>query len=168
MSWNAYNRRQNALREVLAVVDSRRDDSLNAFTIIAESETARAAFGTAAELMLDAQMAWYQRLSGQLDRAWTEGAHDREDLVINAWREAATQMPSARALIDANDQMPELQRALANERVLLARSAGLYSHELEATGERLRAAAKAQVVEVPETPDAPAGLFSRIREALAA
>lgn len=168
MTWDAYNRRKEALREVLAVADSRRDTT--AHQLIADNDSARDAFGSASELMLDVQMNWYQRLSGQLDRALTDGADDLEELVIRAWSDAAAQAPGARVLIDASEYMPELQRALANEAVLLARTAGIRSSERDQAdaGAGLRSMAKAAVVDIPEIPDTPAGLFTRIRSALAA
>ena len=169
MTWDAYNRRRDALREVLAVADSHREDA-NPTKLMTELEAANIAFGSVAELMLDVQMNWFQRLSGQLDRAFTEGADDLEESTIKAWADAATQMPGARALIDASEDMPELQRGMLNEYVFLARSAGVPANhpDLVGHGKRMRTAAKRQVVDVPEMPDTPDGFFARIREALAA
>lgn len=169
MTWDAYNRRREALREVLAVADSHRED-VNPTKLMTESAAANSAYDSVSELMLDVQMIWFQRLSGQLDRAFTEGADDLEEHTINAWSDAAAQMPGARALIDASEDMPELQKALTNEYVFLARSAEVPANhpDLVGHGQRMRAAAKAQVAPVPEVPDKPAGIFARIREALAA
>ena len=169
MTWDAYNRRREALREVLAVADSHREDA-NPSKLMTEVEAANSTFGCVVELMLDVQMNWFQRLSGQLDRAFAEGVDDLEESIIKAWSDAAAQMPGARALIDASEDMPELQRALTNEYVFLARSAGVpsYHPDLVGHGQRMRSAAKVQLVDVPVVPDTPAGLFARIREAFAA
>lgn len=173
MTWDAYNRRKIALREVLAIADLDREGA-NATQLLERVEGANAAFDNEVELLRDVQMNWYQRLSGQLDRTLSEGAADLETLTIDAWAAAAAEMPGARALLDANEDQPELGKAFTKERDFLGRSAGIPgSHpDLMAHGQRIKDAARSQyianAVDIAEIPDTPAGLFSRIREAFAA
>ncbi|MGZ5371705.1 hypothetical protein [Aeromicrobium sp.] len=175
MTWDAYNRRKNALREVLAIADrhrSGRHREITATELLAEAEGANSAFANVDELLLEVQMNWFQRLSGRLDRGLGVGAEDLEADVTSAWAEIAAEMPGTRALLDANADMPALQRAYAKEHEFLARSAGVRGHypDLIGHGQRIRETARESVVhaDIPEIPDTPAGLFTRIREALAA
>lgn len=169
MTWDAYNRRKVALREVLAIADRRRGETA-ATELLDTVEGANLAFTNEAELLLDVQMTWFQRLSGQMDRTLSMGAEDLETLTIAAWADAAAEMPGARALLDANAELPELQKAFAKEFEFLGRSAGVPANhpDLNGHGLRVKQTAKANVVEIPVIPDTPAGLFARIREALAA
>lgn len=138
MSWNTYNIRKEALREVLAIADRRREES-TATELLATVKSAHDAFADEADLLLDVQMLWRQKLSGQLDLMLTAGAEDLEHLTINAWRTSAEAMPGARALLDANLELPELKRALDGERELVARAAGIpWNHpDLRGQGQRI-------------------------------
>lgn len=168
MTWDAYNRRKEALQEVLAIADIQ--GNADPVSMWNDNESANDVFDSATDMALDVQMNWYQRLSGQLDRALSTGSADLEILTIDAWAHAAAQMPGTRTLLDASESEPELEKALANEYALIARSAGIpLNHpELIAHGRRLRGIARTQVVGVPEIPETPAGLFARIKDALAA
>lgn len=176
MTWDAYNRRKSALREVLAAADRRRHDTAD--QLLDAVPGARDAFGDDLSLLLDVQMAWYQRLSGQLDRTVLEG-DSPETVAIEAWVAAAADMPGARALLDAHRDRPELAKAFAKERALLAVSAGVSSWhpDLVGRGERIVARAQDQVVypsvdsmpPLETDPQGRAGAFiSRLRNALAA
>lgn len=172
MTWDAYNRRKEALREVLAIADRRREE-VSANELLHTVEGANLAFTNEVGLLLDVQMTWFQRLSGQLDRTLSAAAEDLETVVTNAWTDAAAEMPGARALLDANANTPELQKAFKKELEFLGRSAGVPGNhpDLIAHGQRIKDAAREGVVyiaQIPEIPDTPAGLFARIREALAA
>ena len=171
MTWDAYNRRKEALREVLTIADRHREE-VSATELLDTVEGANRAFTNVAELLLEVQMNWYQRLSGQVDRTLSVGAEDLETVVTKAWTDAAAQMPGARALIDAHADMPELQKAFAKEHEFLGRSAGVPGNHPDLTGhgQRIKETAREDVVyaDIWEVPDTPAGLFARIREALAA
>lgn len=172
MTWDAYNRRKDALREVLAIADRRREEA-TASNLLNTVEGADLAFANEVDMLFDVQMIWFQRLSGQLDRTLSAGAEDLEIVVINAWADAAAQMPGARALLDANADLPELCKAFAKELEFLGRSAGIAGNrgDLIGHGQRLKEAARddaAAHVHIREIPDTPAGLLARIREALAA
>jgi hypothetical protein len=176
MTWDAYNRRKSALREILALADRRRDDTAD--QLLDAVPGARDAFGDDLSLLFDVQMAWYQRLSGQLDRTVLEGAVPAT-IAVEAWVAAAADMPGARALLDANADRPELAKAFAKERALLAVSAGVPSlhPRLVAEGQRLVDAAQERV-EYPAVESLPpldgrsenrtTAFIARLRNALAA
>ena len=65
MTWDAYNRRTPVLREVLAVADRRRDITVDeALETVPEAQHV---FEDTTDLLLDVQMRWFQRLSGQME-----------------------------------------------------------------------------------------------------
>ena len=170
MTWDAYNRRMPVLREVLAVADRRRDITVDeAIEVVPE---ATSVFDDTTDLLLDAQMLWFQRLNGQMERQLTEGSESPELTAIEAWMTAAAAMPGARALLDANADRPELAKALAHERTFIAKAAGVPDEhpELEARGELVLEKARDAVVYEPLDEERPAGdgFIARIRHALAA
>ena len=171
MTWDAYNRRTPVLREVLAIADRRRDITVTeAFDIV---PAAKDVFVDTADLLLAAQMLWFQRLSGQMERHLTEGSEPPQTTAVDAWMTAAAAMPGARALLDANTERPELARALANERAFLATAAGVPAEhpELEKRGQRILDQARDAVVyDQPTTDEAstPDGFIGWLRHALAA
>lgn len=176
MTWDAYNRRKSALRDVLDLADRRRQDTAD--QLLDAVPAARDAFGDDLSLLFDVQMAWYQRLSGQLDRTVLEG-DSPETVAIEAWVAAAADMPGARALLDANADRPELAKAFAKERALLAVSAGISSWhpDLVGRGDTIVARAQDRVVYPPVDALPPLGtdgqgrtsaFITRLRNALAA
>lgn len=176
MTWDAYNRRKSALREVLALADRRRRDTAD--QLLDAVPDARAAFGDDLSLLFDVQMAWYQRLSGELDRTVLEG-DSPATVAVEAWVACAAEMPGARALLDAHRDRPELAKAFAKERALLAVSAGISSWhpDLVGQGEHLVSRAREQV-EYPSVESMPplhggsenrtSAFITRLRNALAA
>jgi hypothetical protein len=175
MTWDAYNRRKSALREVLTLADRRREDTAD--QLLDAVDGARDAFGDDLSLLFDVQMAWYQRLSGQLDRTVLEG--DPATVAVEAWVAAAADMPGARALLDANAERPELAKAFAKERALLAVSAGVPSLHPRLVSEGQRLVDEAQErVEYPSVDSMPtldgrrenrtSAFIARLRNALAA
>jgi hypothetical protein len=172
MTWDAYNRRKDTLREVLALADRRRDES-TLTELLDATDPAREAFADETELLLDVQMAWFQRLSGQMDRLVSDGAETPEMLAVTAWMSAAAQMPGARAILDAHRDEPALQKAYAKEHAFLATSAGLPLNHPEVTtrGRRIQDSARASVVypAVRDVADGErGGLLARLRSVLAA
>ncbi|MEO6470790.1 MAG: hypothetical protein ABIR57_03040 [Aeromicrobium sp.] len=179
MTWDAYNRRKEALREVLAIADRRRED-VTATELLAIVEGANSAFADEAELLLDTQMNWYQALSGQMDRSFTTGdftvgdftvdTFDLETKAIMAWQDVAAAMPGTRALLDANVEMGELQRAFEKEHELLARAAGILANHPDfiGQGERVKENARKSTVYAPYVEPAREGnFFTRIRDLVA-
>lgn len=166
MTWNAYNRRKEVLREMLAIADQRRDITLT--ELLDTVDGGREAYANETELLFDLQMNWFQRLSGQLDRLLVEGGDTREIMAVSAWVNAASEMPGARTLLDAELDNPALGKAFAKELTLLAASAGVpWNHpDLNGHGERLRDSARESVVyaDVVEDEEPRSGsLMSKLR-----
>ena len=169
MTWDAYNRRTPVLREVLAVADRRRDITVDqAFENVPEAQHV---FDDTTDLLLDVQMRWFQRLSGQMELHLTEGADDPEQTAIDAWQAAAVAMPGARTLLDTNLRRPELSKALVHENRFMAIAAGVPDEhpELESRGRFVVDKARDTVVYDPSGHGAvDSGLMARLRHALAA
>ncbi len=146
MTWDAYNRRKEVLREMLEVAD-RHPRNVSLTELLDTVDGAREAFADETELLLDIQMTWFQRLSGQLDRLVTKSVDTPEIMTITAWVNAAREMPGARALLDAQVDTRALRRAYAKEHEFLAASAGVpASHpNLSAHGQRLKDSARESV-----------------------
>lgn len=173
MTWDAYNRRKETLRDMLAIADRRRDMNLTELLDTVDAE--RAVFGNETELLFDLQMTWFQRLSGQMDRLLSEGAETPELMTMTAWVAAAAEMPGARALLDAHRHEPALSKAFAKEVSFLAASAGVpLNHPDHADhGRRIIDSARESVVYADPVDSAQAdgshvGLFSRLRSVIAA
>lgn len=177
MTWNAYNRRKEVLREMLAIADRRRTSfpefGITITDLLDTVDGGREVFANETELLFDLQMTWFQRLSGQMDRLVTEGVEAPELMAVTAWVNAAAQMPGARALLDAHRAEPALQKAFAKEHVFLAASAGVPMHHPDLTdhGQRIQESARESVVyadPIEELDDSPIGLIARLRSVIAA
>jgi len=146
MTWDAYNRRKETLRDLLAIADRRRDLTLT--ELLDTVDEGRNAFANETELLFDLQMAWFQRLSGQLDRLVTESVETPEMMAVTAWVNTAAEMPGARALLDAHIHETALAKAFAKEQSFLAASAGVpMNHPDVATyGRRIMNSARESVV----------------------
>ena len=170
MTWDAYNRRKTALRTALEVAD--RDRTTTASDLLAAVPEAREAFDDDAHLLLDVQLAWFQRLSGTLDRLGAESDESPETVAVSAWASAAAEMPGARALLDAEADRPELRKALAKERALLAAAAGVSPQSPRLAADRgahiIDLAREVTVLPEPVELDARRSLMDRLRSALAA
>ena len=169
MTWDAYNRRTPVLREVLAVADRRRDITVD--EAIETVPDAKHVFDDTTDLLLDVQLRWFQRLSGQMELQLTEGAGDPEQTAIDAWTSAAAAMPGARSLLDTNLRRPQMAKALAHESRFMAIAAGVPDEhpELEARGRFVVEKARDAVVydQSGEGEDN-SRLMARLRHALAA
>lgn len=176
MTWDAYHRRKNLLREFLVIADRDRDvtltellDTLDPQRLVLEDETAA---------LFEIQMAWFQRLSGHIDRLTTTGGGETPEMVaVAAWATTAAELPGARALLDAHVDTPALAKAFAKERTFIAASAGVAANhpDLGGHGERIITSARAEVARptptpMPETRDEaqPQGLIARLRSVIAA
>ncbi len=166
MTWNAYNRRKEVLREILAIADQQCELSIT--DLLDTVDGGREAYANETELLFDIQMNWFQRLSGQLDRQFNEAVDSPEILAISAWVNAASEMPGARTLLDAEINNPALGKAFAKELTLLAASAGVaWNHpDLSGHGKRLQDSARESVVYAEsveaETPQS-GSLLSKLR-----
>jgi hypothetical protein len=167
MTWDAYHRRDAALRSVIAVIDRRRDGQLPWH----EMDEARAAFDGPTDVLLALQMRWHTRLAGHVDRLSAEQPMDLRAAVIRAWQAATADLPGVRAVLDTHDDEPALRTARAKELAYLASAAGvaeLHDAAAVAVGEEIRADAR-RVDEPVEVPDhVPTGWVARVLQALSA
>lgn len=175
MTWDAYNRRKETIRDLLAIADRRRDLTLT--ELLDTVDEGREAFANETELLFDLQMAWFQRLSGQMDRLVSESAETPELMAVTAWVNAAAEMPGARALLDAHLHEPALAKAYAKEQTFVAASAGVpMDHpDLTGHGRRIMDSARESVVVADrvDTEDDLAdascsGLVAKLRSVIAA
>jgi hypothetical protein len=170
MTWDAYHRRKNALRQMLATADRRPDITLT--ELLDTVDGARDAFASETEALFELQMTWFQRLAGHVDRLISEGTESPELVAVTAWVSAAADLPGVRALLDAHRDEPALRKAYAKELGYLAMSAGVPVHGQEALarGRRIQDSARATVAALPARPaETPRpGLMARLRNAMAA
>ncbi len=146
MTWDAYNRRKETLRDLLAIADRRRDLTLT--ELLDTVDEGREAFANETELLFDLQMAWFQRLSGQMDRLVTESVETPELMAVTAWVNTAAEMPGARTLLDAHRHEAALAKAFAKEQAYLAATAGVPANHPDLTlhGRRIMDSARESVV----------------------
>ncbi|MEJ7634055.1 hypothetical protein [Aeromicrobium sp.] len=175
MTWDAYNRRKETLRDMLAIADLQRDVTLT--ELLDTVDGAREAFANETELLFDLQMTWFQRLSGQMDRLVTEGVEAPELMAVTAWVNAAAEMPGARTLLDAHSTEPALRKARVKEHSFLAASAGVpMDHpDLTGHGRRIMDSARESVAvaapidrEIEPHAEPHTGLIARLRSVIAA
>lgn len=126
MTWDAYHRREEVLRNVVAEADRRRDGRLpNDVPGVAET------FRDELALVAALQLRWHTRLAGRIERALAEQPADPEAAVLAAWRANADELTGVRRILDAcaerpsSDQMATaMERARAKEWSMLAAMAG--------------------------------------------
>ena len=153
MTWDAYHRRKNTLREMLEIADRDRTASLTDLLDTVDPE--RVAFDDEVAALFDLQMLWFQRLSGTVDRLVADGTDDFEMVALDAWVEAAAELPGARALLDRHADRPELAKAFAKERAFIAGAAGVPIQHPDLVGRGARLIDSARVV-AERAPVAPA------------
>lgn len=168
MTWDAHQRRDTVLRQVITVAETRRDGHLPWETAGAEQ-----AFETPAHLLGALQMRWHTRLSGAIERELAEQPWDLGQAVVHAWRGLAADMPGVRAVLDAHAEEPAMHRARRKEWVLLATASGLTGMddpEAARIGREVERRARSITVQKHAAGEehAPQGWFSRLRHALAA
>jgi hypothetical protein len=167
MTWDAYHRRDAALRSAIAVIDRRRDGQLP----WREVDAARSAFDAPTDLLLALQMRWHTRLAGHVDRILADQPMDLRSAVIEAWRAATADLPGVRAVLDAHEEEPALRTAQTKELAYLASAAGLGDLTDPAAlrlGRKIRSDAR-HGFDIGEVPDhVPAGWVTRMLRALAA
>lgn len=171
MTWDAYNRRKVALRDMLAIADRQADVTLTELLDMVDPD--RQAIKDETELLFELQMTWFQRLSGQLDRLVSEGSQSPELVAVTAWVNAAAELPGARTLLDAHQEAPALRKAFAKEQAYLAASAGVptYHPQLAVQGQRIQDVARDSLPlrETSSLETEPRiGLIARLRSAIAA
>lgn len=175
MTWDAYNRRKESLREILTIAD--RDRHLTLAELLDLADPRREAFDDETAVLFDLQMLWFQRLSGTVDRLTADGTDDFEMVVLDSWVAAAADLPGARALLDAHRHDPVLAKAFAKERAFLAGAAGVpINHpDLVRHGERIVRSARIEATHTGsdrsdriDTTNQRPGLIARLRSVIAA
>ena len=170
MTWDAYHRRKDTLREILTIADRDRHPSLTDLLDIADPH--REAFENETAALFDLQMLWFQRLSGTVDRLTADGTDDFEHVALDAWVSAAADLPGARALLDQHRDDPALAKAFTKERAFIAGAAGVpVNHpDIARHGERIIRSARSEAARRPDpsTPDQRPGLIARLRSVIAA
>lgn len=176
MTWTAFHRRGEVLREVVETIDARRDGRLP-LDVPGVAET----FRDELDLLAALHLKWHARLSGNIERALMDQPMDLEAAVIGAWRRAAGELPGLRLVMDHYRGRPtdrEMAAALARAREKewsgLAVAAGIASDggaRAARVGRRVEEAARAGIdTTLPPTvdePDSPS-LVERIKAVLAA
>ena len=167
MTWDAYHRRDAALRSAIAVTDRRRDGQLP----FHEVDAAYAGFDTPTDLLLAVQMRWHTRLAGHVDRMLADQPMDLRSAVIDAWRSATSDLPGVRVVLDAHKAEPALRTAQRKELAYLASAAGLAELTdpgAAPIGREIRSAARHGAATAPVPDHVPSGWVRRVLQALAA
>lgn len=178
MTWTAFHRRADVLREVTDEADLRRDGTLPTH-LPGVPET----FHDDLDLIGALQVRWYTRLAGAVERTLAREPMDLDVAVRDAWLDTAEALPGIRAILDRHADQPSsaamadaLRTARAKERVLLAVMAGRASQSdahAEEAGHRIEAAARAAYrpgdgLPAPSQPAGSASFVERLKAALAA
>lgn len=126
MTWDAFHRRGEVLRDVLAHAEARRDGRLP-MELAGVAET----FGDELTLLGALQLRWHTLLAGSIERELMSRPTDLETAVTEAWVRTAVEMPGLRAILDActeRPSSPEMAQALDTARrkdwTLMAAMAG--------------------------------------------
>jgi hypothetical protein len=178
MTWTAFHRRGDVLRDVIAAADLRRDGELPR-----DVDGVSATFADDLELLGALQLKWHTRLAGRIEREQMHQPLDLRAAVVRAWHQTADELPGIRAILDAQRARPAddataeiIRRSAAKEHGLLAVMAGEASAQdarAAAVGALIEAEAKASWQALDTVPDAAADtgrptLLERLRAALAA
>ncbi|MCL3818058.1 hypothetical protein [Aeromicrobium wangtongii] len=170
MTWDAYHRRKDVLRQMLAIADHQREITLG--ELLDSVEGGRDAFPTEIDALFDLQMMWFQRLSGHMEQILSQGTESPDLVPVTAWVGTAAELPGARALLDAHRDEPALRKAFAKELSYLATAAGVpvRGADLRLRGQRIVDAARSAVPEQTPAAADPSrpGLIARLRSAIAA
>jgi hypothetical protein len=126
MTWDAFHRRGEVLRNVLQHADTQRDGVLP-MELPGVAET----FGDEVTLLGALQLRWHTRLAGTIERELMGQPMDLEAAVLTAWRKAASELAGVRAILDActeapaSDEMAQmLETAHRKDWTLMAAMAG--------------------------------------------
>lgn len=126
MTWDAFHRRGEVLRNVLEHAEAHRDGALP-MELPGVAET----FGDELTLLGALQLRWHTRLAGDIERELMGQPMDLEAAVTAAWRKSAGAMAGVRAILDAytaeplDDEMAQmLDKAHRKDWTLLAAMAG--------------------------------------------
>jgi hypothetical protein len=99
MTWTTYHRREDAMRDVIAAVDSRADGRLP-MDLPGVAET----FGDDKTLLGALQLRWHTRLAGRIERELDRAPHDPGAAIAAARRQTARELPGVRAVLDRHGE----------------------------------------------------------------
>ena len=126
MTWDAFHRRGEVLRNVLDHAETHRDGALP-MELPGVAET----FGDETTLLGALQLRWHTRLAGTIERELMGQPMDLESAVMTAWRKTASDLAGVRAILDAyteapvSDEMAQmLETAHSKDWTLMAAMAG--------------------------------------------
>lgn len=101
MTWDAFHRRGEVLRNVLDHAETQRDGVLP-MELPGVAET----FGDEVTLLGAIQLRWHTRLAGAIERELMGQPMELEAAVMTAWRKTATELAGLRAILDAYTDAP--------------------------------------------------------------
>lgn len=147
MNWESYHRRGDVLQAVIAEIGIRRDGTLP-MDVPGVAQT----FRDELDLLGAVQLKWSARLSGWIERQFSDQPDDLEEAVIRAWRLADRELPGVKSVLDHYTAHPTsetmataMAKSLTKERSMLAANAGLISYiNREDVGARIGVAVEAK------------------------
>ena len=173
MTWTAFHRRSEVLRNVVETADQRVDGELP-LDVVGVAAT----FADATDLLGALQLRWHTRLAGRFERELASQPMNLEQAVVTAWHRTADEMPGVRAVLDHHLDHPldegmarTAATAAAKEHVLLAVMAGRggpADPESVAVGARIEAHARETYVPVRHVAEQHQSILGRLKAALAA
>ena len=120
MTWDAYHRREDALRAVIDEANTRLDGVLPIDAALLD------VFGDEVHLVGALQQRWHTRLSGAIEKALDEQPWDPQAAVLTAWRRTRSELPGVRLVLDtcaahptSEEMARTLRRARRQEQALL-------------------------------------------------
>ena len=171
MTWTAFHRRGEVLRNVVESADQRVDGELPLY-VDGVAET----FADANDLLGALQLRWHTRLAGRIERELVSQPMDLEQAVVTAWHRTVDEMPGVRAVLDRHRAHPldatmaqTTETAAAKEHLLLAVMAGRGGPDDSASvvvGERIEDRARETYVPPREVPEP--SFLDRVKAVIAA
>lgn len=176
MTWTAHHHRDDVIREIVEVANSRRDGVLPR-----EIPGVSAYFADDLALVGALQLKWHTRLNGHIERAQLDNPFDLEAAVITGWQNAYAELGGVRLVLDgfvADPASPEMAHSLkvanAKDWSLMAAAAGLAdmldpaaAHIGANLEDQARSSYRTPKLSVP-TQQRRHGLLDKLRSALAA
>ena len=101
MTWDAFHRRGEVLRNVLDYAETHRDGVLP-MELPGVAET----FGDEVTLLGALQLRWHTRLAGAIERELMGQPMELETAVVTAWRRTAADLAGLRAILDTCTEAP--------------------------------------------------------------
>jgi len=117
--WAAYHRRAQAVNAVIAQLDR------TATAEPAWTDELAEVFADRDDLLVALHDRWTRRLEGRIDMAAELSLESNADVVADAWRQVAAELPGVRRVLDANADHPALRKHELHEHRMVAIAADL-------------------------------------------